>query len=241
MSFSNEPVVQIQNAIIQQEGFPILEEVNFSIQKGEFVYLLGRTGSGKSSILKTLYADIPFVEGQVNVAGFDLNKITFNKIPDLRRKLGIIFQDFELFTDRTVYENLHFVLKATGWKSKAKIKQRISDVLMRVGLESSMNKMPYQLSGGEQQRVVIARALLNEPTLLLADEPTGNLDPETAVKILDIFKGINRSGTTVLMATHNHNFVKKFPERFLLCEEKKVLDSAQTSINLDHHFSQKIF
>ena len=224
MSHSNEPVLELINADIFQEGELVLDDVTFRINKGEFVYLIGRTGCGKSSLLKTLYADLEKPTGKIDVAGFSVEKIKRNKIPFLRRKLGIIFQDFQLLNDRTVADNLIFVMRATGWKDSAKIKNRLNDVLMRVGLTSSMNKMPYQLSGGEQQRVVIARALLNEPLILLADEPTGNLDPEVAEEILKLFFEINRNGTAVLMATHNHQFLLKYPARTLRVADKKVLE-----------------
>jgi len=177
MSFSSDPVVRVQDANIFQEHNTILSDVNFEIEKGEFVFLIGRTGSGKSSLLKTLYADLPLRLGEAEVAGFSLRQIKTHKIPMLRRRLGIIFQDFQLFQDRTVGENLTFVMKATGWKDRSKMKARLTEVLMRVGLGSVTDKLPYQLSGGEQQRIVISRALINEPVLLIADEPTGNLDP----------------------------------------------------------------
>ena len=221
----DKPVLTVNNAIISQDNFPVLTDVSFEINKGEFVYLIGRTGSGKSSLLKTLYADLPMAAGDIEVAGITLKKIKKAKIPLLRRKLGIIFQDFQLLNDRTVAENLYFVLKATGWKDDAKIKQRQADVLIRVGLSTHVNKYPHQLSGGEQQRVVIARALLNEPALLIADEPTGNLDPEVADEIMNLFIEINKSGTSVLMATHNHQFLDKYPFRVLTCEKGKILDS----------------
>ncbi len=224
MSQSNETVLELKNADIFQENELILHDISFKINKGEFVYLIGRTGCGKSSLLKTLYADLVKPGGKVEVAGFAVDSIKRKKIPFLRRKLGIIFQDFQLLNDRSVAENLIFVMKATGWKDSAKIKDRLNDVLMRVGLTSSMNKMPHQLSGGEQQRVVIARALLNEPLILLADEPTGNLDPEVAEEILKLFFEINRSGTAVLMATHNHQFLLKYPARTLRVADRKVLE-----------------
>ncbi len=219
-----EPLIDIQSADIYQEQNKVLDNVTFSIEKGQFVYLIGRTGSGKSSLLKTLYADLPVGNGKVKIAGYSLEKIKNKEVPFLRRKLGIIFQDFQLFYDRTVAENLEFVLKATGWKNRAQMKIRISSVLMRVGLESALNKMPHQLSGGEQQRIVIARSLLNEPSILLADEPTGNLDPEVGESIMELFKDINHSGTTILMATHNHNFIDKFPGRVLVCKENKLTE-----------------
>lgn len=225
MSFSEEAVLKVSDASILQEGSPVLADISFEINKGEFVYLIGRTGSGKSSLLKTFYADLAFKNGEINVAGYGINKIKSKEIPFLRRKIGIIFQDFELFFDRTVSENLEFVMRATGWKDKAKMKSRMAEVLMRVGLGAVSNKMPHQLSGGEQQRVVVARALINEPQILFADEPTGNLDPEVAEGIFKLFQEINRSGTAVLMATHNHNFLDKFPARVLKCENGAVRDS----------------
>jgi len=230
--FSNEPVVSIKDASIFQEHNTILGNITFNIQKGEFVYLVGRTGSGKSSLLKTLYADLPLRLGDITVAGFNIRTIKNGEVPSLRRKLGIIFQDFQLFNDRTITENLIFVLKATGWNDNVKMRARISEVLMQVGLGSVEKKMPHQLSGGEQQRVVIARALLNEPQILLADEPTGNLDPEVSHGILKIFQQINNSGTAVLMATHSYGLIKKFPARVLKCEDGKVIDSVSEPFNL---------
>ncbi len=233
---SEDPVVQVDNVTIFQEEKPILNAVNFKIDKGEFVYLVGRTGSGKSSLLKTLYADLEHKAGDIRVTGYSLSKISPKDIPFLRRKVGIIFQDFELFYDRSVSENLHFVMRATGWKDTAKMKSRIAEVLMRVGLGAVTNKMPHQLSGGEQQRVVIARALINEPAILFADEPTGNLDPEVSEGILKLFEEINRSGTAVLMATHHHQFINKFPHRVLKCESGAVLDSEKESFNVSRSF-----
>lgn len=224
----SQPVLTIEKTDIYQEEYKVLEDLNFSIEKGEFVYLVGRTGSGKSSLLKTLYADLPLNKGNVEVAGISLKNIKKNEVPLLRRKIGIIFQDFELLTDRSIYENLSFVLKATGWKGKSKIKNRISEVLMNVGLDSSGNKMPHQLSGGEQQRIAIARAILNEPSLLICDEPTGNLDPEVADGILQLFFKISNSGSAVLMATHNHSFLEKYPKRTLSCIDKTIVDSTAT-------------
>ncbi|MEM6735049.1 MAG: ATP-binding cassette domain-containing protein [Bacteroidota bacterium] len=232
MSFSERPVVSVFNASIFQEDRIILEKLNFKVDKGEFVYIIGRTGSGKSSLLKTLYADLPLRDGQAEVVNFQINNIKLKKIPFLRRKVGIIFQDFELFFDRTVAENLTFVMKATGWKDPAKMKSRIAEVLMRVGLGAVSAKMPHQLSGGEQQRVVIARAMINEPQILFADEPTGNLDPDVSEGIIKLFEEINNSGTAVLMATHNHRFIKRFPHRVLKCEEGKILDSSKEKFEL---------
>src|SRR6187399_1434258 len=230
--FSNEPVVKVKEASIFQDYNTVLGNVSFEIGKGEFVYLVGRTGSGKSSLLKTLYADLALRLGDITVAGFDIRGIKGSQIPLLRRKLGIIFQDFELFNDRSVAENLMFVMKATGWRDNAKMRARLSEVLMQVGLGSVEKKLPHQLSGGEQQRVVIARALLNEPLILIADEPTGNLDPEVSHGIMKIFQAINKSGTAVLMATHSYGLIKKFPARVLKCEDGKVLDSAVEKFEL---------
>lgn len=231
--FSNDPVVRVREASIFQDYNTVLDGANFEIEKGEFVFLVGRTGSGKSSLLKTLYADLPLRLGDINVAGFNIRGITSAEVPLLRRKLGIIFQDFQLFPDRTVDENLMFVLKATGWKENSKMRARLSEVLMHVGLGSVEKKMPHQLSGGEQQRVVIARALLNEPSILIADEPTGNLDPEVSHGIMNVFQSINKSGTAVLMATHSYGLIKKFPARVLKCENKKVYDSAVAKFELN--------
>lgn len=219
-------ILSLQNVSIYQDGEQkVLSDVNFSMNRSEFVYLLGRTGSGKSSLLKTLYADLPLQEGNIHFEDFKFEELATKNIPFLRRKLGIIFQDFQLFYDRTVFENLEFVLKATGWTQKSKIKNRISEVLMRVGLGSYDTKMPHQLSGGEQQRIVIARSLLNEPLLLIADEPTGNLDPEVSNDIMSLFHEINNSGTAILMATHNHTLLSSHPARTLTCKEGKLIDS----------------
>jgi cell division transport system ATP-binding protein len=223
--FSTDPVVRVQEATIFQDHNSVLENISFEIEKGEFAFLVGRTGSGKSSLLKTLYADLPLRLGDINVAGYNIREIKSKEVPLLRRKVGIIFQDFQLFPDRTVGENLTFVMKATNWKDNAKIKARLADVLMQVGLGSVEKKMPHQLSGGEQQRVVIARALINEPAILFADEPTGNLDPEVASGIMKLFQQINKSGTAVLMATHSYGLIKRFPARVIKCEEGKILDS----------------
>lgn len=230
--FSSDPVVRVSEANIFQDHNTVLSNINFEIEKGEFVYLVGRTGSGKSSLLKTLYADLSLRLGDIHVCGHNIRGIKSADVPLLRRKLGIIFQDFQLFNDRNVADNLMFVMKATGWRENAKMRGRLSEVLMHVGLGSVEKKMPYQLSGGEQQRVVIARALINEPQILLADEPTGNLDPEVSYGILKIFQQINKSGTTVLMATHSYGLIKKFPARILKCEDGKVLDSAVENFEL---------
>ncbi len=212
-----------------QEDQAVLQSVSFVLEKSEFAYLVGRTGAGKSSLLKTLYADLPLLVGVGTVAGFGLHKIPAAKVPYLRRKLGIVFQDFQLLGDRTVAENLLFVLNATGWQGKAAKQQRVADVLMQVGLSGAANRMPHRLSGGEQQRIVIARALLNEPILLLADEPTGNLDPEVADDIMALFRTINHAGTAILMATHNFQLIERYPHRVLTCKDGALLDSARTA------------
>ncbi|MGV3540478.1 MAG: cell division ATP-binding protein FtsE [Rufibacter sp.] len=230
--FSSNPVVVLNKVSIFQEVNTILSDVTFAIEKGEFVYLVGRTGSGKSSLLKTLYADLPLKVGTAQVAGFNIHSISWSQVPFLRRKIGIVFQDFQLLFDRSVADNLKFVLKATGWSDKSRIKNRVSEVLMRVGLDAATNKMPHQLSGGEQQRVVIARALLNEPLILFADEPTGNLDPEVTDGIMQLFQEINNSGTAILMATHNHQTLQRYPRRILKCERGRVLDSAREEFSL---------
>lgn len=234
--FSSDPVVKITDASIFQDQHTVLNNINFEIEKGEFVFLVGRTGSGKSSLLKTLYADLPLRVGDVKIVGHNIRGIKSSEIPMLRRKLGIIFQDFQLFNDRTVAENLMFVMKATGWMDSAKMKARLSEVLMQVGLGSVEKKMPHQLSGGEQQRIVIARALLNEPQILLADEPTGNLDPDVSNGIMRIFQQINKSGTAVLMATHSYGLIKRFPTRILKCEEGKVFDSKVEKFELTNEY-----
>ncbi|HRE68651.1 MAG TPA: ATP-binding cassette domain-containing protein [Cyclobacteriaceae bacterium] len=232
MMFSTDPVVRVKEASIFQDHNTVLNEISFEIEKGEFAFLIGRTGSGKSSLLKTLYADLPLRLGDINVAGFNIRDIKTSQVPMLRRKVGIIFQDFQLFPDRTVGENLNFVMKATGWKDNARMKNRLAEVLMQVGLGSVEKKMPHQLSGGEQQRVVIARALINEPLILIADEPTGNLDPEVSQGILKIFQQINKSGTAILMATHSYGLIKRFPARVLKCEDNKLLDSNKDKFEL---------
>ncbi len=230
--FSTDPVVRVKEATIFQDHNSVLNDISFDIEKGEFVFLVGRTGSGKSSLLKTLYGDLPLRLGDIQVAGFNIREIKGKEIPLLRRKIGIIFQDFQLFPDRTVAENLNFVMKATGWKEGTKMKSRLVEVLMQVGLGSVEKKMPHQLSGGEQQRVVIARALINEPVILIADEPTGNLDPEVSSGIMKLFQQINKSGTAVLMATHSYGLIKKFPARVIKCEDNKIVDSAKVQFEL---------
>ncbi len=233
MEFSTNPIVLLKNTNLYHDDVLVLHDLDFTIRKGEFVYLIGKTGSGKSSLLKTLYADMPNPKGEVIVAGFDIPKIKKNRIPYLRRKIGIVFQDFQLLNDRSVADNIFFVMKASGWKDRSKMKARLAEVLMQVGLGSVGSKYPHQLSGGEQQRIVIARALINEPLILFADEPTGNLDPEVADSIMKLFLEINRSGTAILMATHQYGFIEKYPARVLKVENGVVLDSEKV------HFQMK--
>lgn len=224
-------VVSIQNANIYQGDSLVLQNVNFSIGRGEFVYLVGKTGTGKSSLLKTLYGELPLKEGQGSVVGFDLRTMNWKKVPFLRRNLGVIFQDFQLLTDRNVQENLRFVLKATGWQDERLMEEKINDVLEKVGLKSKGFKMPFEMSGGEQQRVDIARALLNSPKLILADEPTGNLDPETSDEIMQLLMQISRDyGTAVLMATHDFIVINRYPSRMLKTEGGRVIDSAAIAV-----------
>lgn len=236
MLFSTDPVVRVREASVFQAQNAVLDNISFEIDKGEFVFIIGRTGSGKTSLLKTMYADLPLRLGDIDVAGFNIRGIKTKEVPMLRRKVGIIFQDFQLLQDRTIADNLIFVMRATGWSDNAKMKNRLAEVLMQVGLGSVEKKMPHQLSGGEQQRVVIARALINEPVILIADEPTGNLDPEVSQGILKVFQQINKSGTAVLMATHSYGLIKRFPARILKCEEGRLLDSKKENFELDTEF-----
>ena len=236
MDFSTLPVLSMTQATIFQGENPVLSDVSFSVEQHEFVFLIGRTGSGKSSLLKTLYADLPLQSGLAEVVGYSLSQIKNKEVPFLRRKIGIIFQDFQLFTDRSVHENLAFVLKATGWTDPILIKERIGEVLVQVGLLEALTKLPHQLSGGEQQRIVIARALLKNPSILLADEPTGNLDPDVADGIFKLFQDINKKGTAILMATHNHELLRKYPYRVLKCEKGKLLDSTMDDISFASTF-----
>lgn len=226
-----EAVVSVRNVNIYQGNNLILQDVNFEVNRGEFVYLVGKTGTGKSSLLKTLYGELQLKEGEASVAGFNLKDMTWKKVPFLRRNLGVVFQDFQLLTDRNVHENLRFVLKATGWKDEKLIEEKINDVLDKVGLKSKGFKMPFEMSGGEQQRVDIARALLNSPKLILADEPTGNLDPETSDEIMQLLFAISKDyGTAVIMATHDFIVISKNPARILKTERGKVFDSAVAEV-----------
>jgi cell division transport system ATP-binding protein len=218
-------IIELNHASIFQKSNLVLAEVNIKINKGEFVYLIGKTGSGKSSILRTLYADLKLNEGDGMIAKYDLRNIKTKDIPFLRRKLGIVFQDFQLLSDRSIHDNLLFVLKATGWKNKSEMELRIKDVLSKVGLNTKDFKFPHELSGGEQQRVSIARALLNNPDVILADEPTGNLDPETSEGIMNLLFDICKSGTTIVMASHDYALFNKFPSRTIKCENGRILDS----------------
>jgi cell division transport system ATP-binding protein len=221
---SPSPIIELNNARIFQRENLVLNNVDLTVRPGEFIYLVGRTGTGKSSLMRTLYGDIALTEGEGHVCGFDLHTLKRKQIPYLRRKLGIVFQDFQLLTDRTVNENLLFVMKATGWTDAKRMDQRIQEVLEKVGLGNKGYKLPHELSGGEQQRVSIARALVNDPELILADEPTGNLDPETTGEILDLLFDISRSGRSVIMATHDYTHMKKFNTRVVRCEEAKLLE-----------------
>lgn len=220
---SAETVIDLRNAFIYQHNILILSDVNLQVNKGEFLYLIGKTGTGKSSLLKTLYADLPLKEGDGKVAEFDLKIIKKKEIPYLRRKIGIVFQDFQLLIDRSVKENLLFVMKATGWKNKPDIEARLSEVLKKVGLDTKGFKLPHQLSGGEQQRVSIARALINDPEIILADEPTGNLDPETSQEILNLLIDISKNGKTVVIATHDYALLDRYPSRTVKCEQGRIL------------------
>ena len=220
-------VINLQNVDVFQQKHLVLSNVNLQIAKGEFVFLIGQTGSGKSSLLKIIYGDLHIANGNGDVAGFDLKNLSDKEIPYLRRKLGIVFQDFQLLSDRTIEQNLEFVLKATGWTDKDLINERIKDVLEKVGLRAKRKKMPHEISGGEQQRVVIARALLNNPEIILADEPTGNLDPETSEEIVLLLKQISQNGTAVVMATHNYNIIRSFPSRIIKCENGIVHEDAK--------------
>lgn len=218
----DKPIILLEGVNIHQDERLIFDNINLSISKGDFIYLVGETGSGKSSLVKSFYAEVSVSAGNIFVAGYNLNKLNKNEVPSLRRDLGIVFQDFQLLSDRTINENLEFVLKATGWKNKEEISNRINEVLESVNLENYNSKMPHELSGGEKRRAAIARSLLNRPKVILADEPTGSLDPKKSEKIVELLKEINEKGTTVVIATHDYEIIKKFSSRIIKCSEKKL-------------------
>ncbi len=226
----SEIILSLQNASINQENNRVLSNVNLEVKRGEFLYLIGKTGSGKSSFLKTLYGDLSLLDGEGSIVDYDLRKLKEKDIPYLRRKLGVVFQDFKLLPDRNIHDNLLFVLKATGWNEKAEMNLKIEEVLDKVGMKMQAHKMPHQISGGEQQRVAIARALLNDPELILADEPTGNLDPQTSVEIMNVLKNINENGKTILMATHDYALIMKFPSKTLKVEDGTVFEVVQRTV-----------
>ena len=226
----SETILSLQNVSINQENNRVLSNVNLEVKRGEFLYLIGKTGAGKSSFLKTLYGDLALTDGEGSIVDYDLRKLKEKDIPYLRRKLGVVFQDFKLLPDRNIHDNLLFVLKATGWKEKAEMNLKIEEVLDKVGMKMQAHKMPHQISGGEQQRVAIARALLNDPELILADEPTGNLDPQTSVEIMNVLKKINENGKTILMATHDYALIMKFPTKTLKLEDGTVFEVVQRTV-----------
>ena len=219
-----ESIVFLENVTIINKGNLILQDINLNVKKGEFIFLIGKTGTGKSSLIKVLYGDLLPSKGVAQVSEFKINSLKEKLIPALRRKLGVVFQDFKLLDDRTIFDNLSFVLKATGWKDKKKIKERVEEVLQMVSVDANTNKYPFELSGGEQQRVAIARALLNQPELILADEPTGNLDPETSQEIMQLFQKLHHEGMTVIMATHDYNMIVKFPGKIFKCDDQKFYE-----------------
>jgi len=223
----SNPVLQFKDVSIFQGDSLVLSDVNVEVNKGDFVYLIGKTGTGKSSFMKTLYGDLPLTKGEGHIVDYDLRTLKESEIPFLRRKLGVVFQDFKLLTDRTINDNLLFVLKATGWKDRSKMDTRIEEVLDKVDMKTKGFKFPHELSGGEQQRVAIARALLNDPELILADEPTGNLDPQTSVEVMEVLQDINKNGNTILMATHDYALLLKYPSKTLKCEENQVFEVVQ--------------
>ncbi|RZJ36277.1 MAG: ATP-binding cassette domain-containing protein [Flavobacterium sp.] len=223
-------VLHLRNVTVFQDHRAVLSNVNLEVNHGEFIYIIGKTGSGKSSLMKTLYADLPLQKGEATIVDFDLATLKERQIPFLRRKIGIVFQDFKLLPDRTVHDNMLFVLKATGWTNAREMDAKIDEVLERVDLKTFAKKMPHQLSGGEQQRVAIARALLNDPELILADEPTGNLDPQTSVEIMEVLRKINSNGKTIIMATHDYALIMKFPSKTLKCENATIFEVVQRTV-----------
>ncbi|WP_395043858.1 cell division ATP-binding protein FtsE [Flavobacterium sp.] len=223
-------VLSLKNVTIYQENKVILSQVNLDVNHGEFLYIIGKTGSGKSSFMKTLYGDLPLTEGEGHIVEFDLATLKEKEIPYLRRKIGMVFQDFQLLPDRNVTANMLFVLKATGWVDATEMQNKIDEVLDKVGMKGFANKMPHQLSGGEQQRIAIARALLNDPEFILADEPTGNLDPQTSAEVLEVLKNINALGKTVIMATHDYALLMKFPSKTLKCEDGSIFEVVQRTV-----------
>ena len=226
----SQSILSLKNVTISQQENVILSNINLEVNPGEFIYIIGKTGTGKSTLMKALYADLPLAEGEGRIVDFDLATLKEDDIPFLRRKIGFVFQDFKLLPDRTVKENMLFVLKATGWEDKEAIQNKIDEVLDKVGMKDYADKMPHQLSGGEQQRVAIARALLNNPELILADEPTGNLDPQTSIEVLDVLRKINATGKTVIMATHDYALLMKFPSKTLKCEDTNLFEVIQKTI-----------
>ena len=226
----SDHVLFLKDASILQGENLVLSDVSVTVEKGEFVYLIGKTGTGKSSFMKTLYGDLPLQKGEGEIVGYNLATLKEKDIPFLRRKLGVVFQDFKLLNDRTVQENLNFVLTATGWKDKPAMESKINEVLAKVDMKTKAFKYPYQLSGGEQQRVAIARALLNDPELILADEPTGNLDPQTSVEVMEVLREINKNGNTILMATHDYALLLKYPSKTLKCDENQIFEVVQKTV-----------
>ncbi|WP_116787501.1 cell division ATP-binding protein FtsE [Flavobacterium psychrotrophum] len=226
----SQPILSLKNITVYQENNTVLTDIDLDVNHGEFIYIIGKTGSGKSSLMKTLYGDLKLRRGEGTFVDYDLARLRDRDIPYLRRKIGIVFQDFKLLPDRNVHENLLFVLKATGWKEKTEMNIKINEVLDKVGMKSALTKMPHQLSGGEQQRIAVARALLNDPEVILADEPTGNLDPQTSVEVMQLLREINQNGKTIIMATHDYALIMKFPAKTLKCDEGTLFEVVQKTV-----------